>query len=416
MSSSVIEISNLSKRYRIGVKQNYYALRDSIAQFITQPFSLFKRDSGNDFWALKDISFSVKKGEIIGLIGTNGAGKSTLLKVLSRITPPTAGEVKLTGRVGSLLEVGTGFHPELTGRENIFLNGSILGMRGTEVKARFNEIVEFAGIEKFLDTPMKHYSSGMYTRLAFSVAAHLSSEILLVDEVLAVGDVEFQKKCLGKMDAIAKSGRTIIFVSHNLGALQQLCTKAVFLEQGRMKYVGNVDTAIVKYLASIETQNKIPLLKRNRAEGLTLTAKVSAVEITDAKGKEIKFIDSTQACQIHIQVQATKQVQTGVGLTIRDENGRNVLFISSGHIQNKLFSFKKGKTSITCKLEPTHLTSGRYSIDCTLSAPNREIVDRVADALIINVKPYDPYQIGFDFSQKYGAVNVNHTWQIKSHA
>lgn len=411
MSNTVVEITNLSKKYKIGEKQNYYALRDSIADAIKHPLSFLTRSSDENFWALKDISFNVEQGDIVGLIGNNGAGKSTLLKILSRITPPTTGSIKLVGRVGSLLEVGTGFHPELTGRENIFLNGAILGMKRTEVVSKFNEIVEFAGVEQFLDTPMKHYSSGMYTRLAFSVAAHLSSEILLVDEVLAVGDVEFQKKCLGKMDAIAKSGRTIFFVSHNLGVLQQLCTKAVLLENGRMVFAGDVDTAVLKYLSSTESLSKIPLLKRKRRERLTLQAKIADVVLSDSDGKPITFLDPMQPWMLDVTVQSTQEVKTGVQFVIRDENGRVVLFFSSGHLHNKLFSFAKGKTKISCQIDPTHLASGRYSLECSLGAPNREDVDSVPDALFFNIKAYDPYVVGFDFSQRYGAVHVDHVWK-----
>jgi lipopolysaccharide transport system ATP-binding protein len=253
----LIEVKNIGKQYKITHERGrYIALRDVLTTIARRPFAFLadkaKRAAGlkkkEEFWALRDVSFSINKGDVVGIIGHNGAGKSTLLKILSQITPPTEGEIILRGRVGSLLEVGTGFHPELSGRENIFLNGAILGMTRREMATKFDQIVEFAGIEKFLDTPVKYYSSGMYVRLAFSVAAHMESDILLVDEVLAVGDADFQKKCLGKMDEITKKdGRTIIFVSHNMNAIQTLCTKTILLEQGRIAVIGKTEDVIEHY-------------------------------------------------------------------------------------------------------------------------------------------------------------------------
>jgi lipopolysaccharide transport system ATP-binding protein len=237
----ILEVRNLWKQYKIGGQQTSYL---SLREKLLQPF---KKQSIEAFWALKGIDFEINQGECIGIVGKNGAGKSTLLKILSQITPPTKGYIKARGRIASLLEVGTGFHPELTGRENIFLNGSILGLKRTEINAKFDEIVDFSGIGKFLDTPLKHYSSGMRLRLAFSVAAHLEPEILLIDEVLAVGDSEFQKKCLGKMDEVSKSGRTVLFVSHNLGAVKQLCTRGVLLENGTLKLNSSIDEVINAY-------------------------------------------------------------------------------------------------------------------------------------------------------------------------
>ena len=273
MSDTVISVENLSKRYRIGTKEEgYKTIREAIIDGFTAPIRNLRRlrkltkfdsdlpnqlnqlnqsDGSNPsdvIWALRDVSFEVKQGEVVGIIGRNGAGKTTLLKILSRITEPTSGDVKLYGRVSSLLEVGTGFHPELTGRENIYLNGAILGMRKTEIDAKFDEIVDFAEIEKFLDTPVKRYSSGMYVRLAFAVAAHLEPEILVVDEVLAVGDAAFQKKCLGKMGAVAKEGRTVLFVSHNMVAVRNLCSRAIWLKDGSLYRSGDVANVTESYL------------------------------------------------------------------------------------------------------------------------------------------------------------------------
>lgn len=253
---SIIDISHISKCYTISHREAYETLRDKMMEIAKKPFRLFSKKvkvEKENFWALRDISFSIAQGERVGIIGRNGAGKSTLLKIISQITDPTNGSIALQGRVASLLEVGTGFHPELTGRENIFLNGAILGMTQAEIRRKFDEIVVFSEIEKFLDTPVKRYSSGMYVRLAFAVAAHLDPEILIVDEVLAVGDIQFQKKCLGKMEDVAKSGRTILFVSHNLAAIKQLCTKCVLLEKGKVAMIGKPQEVIQKYLTEVSS-------------------------------------------------------------------------------------------------------------------------------------------------------------------
>src|SRR5207248_4586629 len=258
MSDAIITVENLGKKYSLRHQRNerYTALRDVIAEKALGFFKNLKSGNGvsvskEDFWALKDVSFEVQRGEVVGIIGRNGAGKSTLLKILSRITEPTTGKVGIKGRVASLLEVGTGFHPELTGRENIFLNGAILGMTKVEIKSKFDEIVAFAETEKFLDTPVKRYSSGMYVRLAFAVAAHLEPEILVIDEVLAVGDAEFQKKCLGKMKEVSRGGRTVLFVSHNLAAVSAMCGRGLVLDQGAIAFDGNATDAIAQYNSSI---------------------------------------------------------------------------------------------------------------------------------------------------------------------
>jgi lipopolysaccharide transport system ATP-binding protein len=260
----IIEVHNLSKKYKIGVAQpRYLSLRDSLSTTFKgvknwvnfDKSEQLKPTDNTEFWALKDISFEVNAGESIGIIGRNGAGKSTLLKILSRITPPTSGRAVLRGRLASLLEVGTGFHPELTGRENVYFNGSILGLQKAEIDRKFDEIVDFSGVERFIDTPLKNYSSGMQLRLAFAVAAHLEPEILIIDEVLAVGDTEFQKKCLGKMDAVSKSGQTVIFVSHNLSALQTLCSKSILLNEGALIAMGDTDKIIKKYLEKWDTND-----------------------------------------------------------------------------------------------------------------------------------------------------------------
>lgn len=289
----IIEVKNISKSYRMGERQSYVALRDLLSSFIKSPFGWFKnffsKPVNKDFfWALKDISFTVEKGEVLGIIGRNGAGKSTLLKILSRITPPTEGEILLKGRVGSLLEVGTGFHPELTGRENIFLNGSMLGMGKQEIKEKFNDIVSFSGIGEFLDTPVKRYSSGMYVRLAFAVAAHLEPDILVIDEVLAVGDMEFQKKCLGKMQEVTnKDGRTVLFVSHNMGAIKQLCTRTILLDDGKIVFTGDTDEAIKLYVKNGSQQGKLSSKSFNGT--LVSELQFSELFVNGLSGQEINL-------------------------------------------------------------------------------------------------------------------------------
>jgi len=257
MPNPILEIKGISKKFRIQRGHTpYLSLRESVTGFFKSPFSLERAGGGlEDFWALKNISFDVYPGESIGIIGKNGAGKSTLLKILSKITPPTEGKIISRGRIASLLEVGTGFHHELSGRENIFLNGSILGMKRKEIFAKFDEIVDFSGVEKFLDTPIKHYSTGMQLRLAFAVAAFLEPEILLIDEVLAVGDAEFQRKCIGKMDEVSKSGRTVLFVSHNLSQVQSLCRMGILLDKGKILHNGEMNTVIAHYLTNGEIKH-----------------------------------------------------------------------------------------------------------------------------------------------------------------
>lgn len=296
MSETMIRVEGLGKRYHLGgVQRSYKTIRESILELARPPFKRQdhsgkngKVDGPETFWALRDISFEIQKGEIIGIIGRNGAGKSTLLKVLSRITEPTTGSIDLYGRVGSLLEVGTGFHPELTGRENIFLNGAILGMRRAEIERKFDQIVEFAEVERFLDTPVKRYSSGMYTRLAFSVAAHLETEILVVDEVLAVGDAQFQKKCLDRMQEVSRGGRTILFVSHNMAAVRNICTRGIILRRGRLVEQGEINTLVDHYLAAAVQERSL------NSDVQTKSFRLTDVEVTSAAGPVIKTFDRVE--------------------------------------------------------------------------------------------------------------------------
>ncbi len=300
MSDTVIHIEGLGKRYRIGGVARYKTLRDTLMDAVS-----FRSTGGNgqgadeSIWALKNVSLDIKRGDLVGLIGRNGAGKSTLLKVLSRITEPTEGSAEIRGRVGSLLEVGTGFHPELSGGENVFLNGAILGMRKTEIESKFDEIVSFAEVEKFIDTPVKHYSTGMYLRLAFAVAAHLLPEILLVDEVLAVGDAQFQKKCFEKMSQMGDTGRTIVFVSHNMAAMRTICQRGIVLEHGAVIFDGEINQAVDHYISSISRQDN--------AGRVTETASfvVESVEIASANGPLIKTFDPVK---VRVRVRAKTNI------------------------------------------------------------------------------------------------------------
>lgn len=381
MSKPIIKINNLSKCYRIGTKEKRYkTFREAIIDGVCAPFRNFKQlqrltrfnnngdnaRSNDIIWALKDISCEIDEGEVLGIIGKNGAGKSTLLKILSRITEPTGGIIEINGRVSSLLEVGTGFHPELTGRENIFLNGAILGMRKQEIKDKFDEIVNFAEIEKFLDTPVKRYSSGMYVRLAFAVAAHLEPEVLLVDEVLAVGDIAFQKKCLGKMKDVAKGGRTVVFVSHNMGAIRSLCNNAIWLDNGRIIKKGDIDEVIKDYEKSqMKHLDKFSyIVERNPEDVKHKSFYFSRVEILKRKGKEDKnttiFKYNDKLVLIANFTGELAGDRFSPEFHIYNELGQLVSIAVSGAYHDKYFNKKVKKVRV--EIGPLFLTSGEYRI------------------------------------------------------
>ena len=312
MTDSVIQAHGLGKRYRIGERERYLALRDVIARTFSSPFRTSKRDDAI-LWALRDVSFDIKQGEVVGLIGRNGAGKSTLLKVLARITKPTEGWAEVRGRVGSLLEVGTGFHPELTGRENVFLSGAVLGMKRAEILKKFDEIVAFAEVERFIDAPLKHYSSGMQMRLAFAVAAHLEPEILRVDEVLAVGDMEFQKKCLGKMSEVSRGGRTIVFVSHQMNQIRRLCERAVWIDGGQVR----MDGPTSKILAAYESEMMSAKRSSNDANRGAAKARFLRWEIVGRDIEEPHVLSSLKEVTVRFWVELEKaadRVEHGVAL------------------------------------------------------------------------------------------------------
>jgi lipopolysaccharide transport system ATP-binding protein len=370
MSDVAIRVESLSKSYQItqsGQRQRYKTLQEDVLALPRKLLGAFKTADIETFWALKDVSFEVKQGEVLGIIGRNGAGKSTLLKVLSRITEPTSGRADIYGRIGSLLEVGTGFHPELTGRENIYLNGSILGMHRQEIAKHFDEIVEFAEVEKFLDTPVKRYSSGMYMRLAFAVAAHLEPEILIVDEVLAVGDAEFQKKCLGKMGEVAKSGRTVLFVSHQMNAVESLCTSVLQLDRGNLRYLGKDIRAIVKkYLFAGNSEDNPNEWINSEKEFANNWFYPTRFGITNEVGESYNSPvsnDSEIWIQIEAEIEELDPALT-VGYGIYSEEG-SLLYWSyqTDEAPDKLPKLKKGKNTLRSKIPERFLNEGTYKIE-----------------------------------------------------
>ncbi|MHB9140124.1 MAG: ABC transporter ATP-binding protein [Victivallaceae bacterium] len=368
MSDIVIKVRKLGKKYHLGEKLPQRSLTGSLKNAVKFPWQLAQSlltgeelDQREEFWALKDVSFDVKQGEVLGIIGRNGAGKSTLLKILSRITTPTEGEVEMFGRVGCLLEVGTGFHPELTGRENIFLNGSLLGMLNVEIKKRFDEIVEFSGVSKFLDTPVKFYSSGMYTRLAFSVAAHLNPEILIVDEVLAVGDAEFQKKCLGKMNDIAQEGKTVIFVSHNMTAVLKLCTRCIYLDHGNKVSDGESATVVNKYIGDSNVLSAMAKWEDIRlAPGNEIFRLRSICVYSDGKISPEVAINKDVLVEIHFW-NLKPSTATSVSIHILDQTG-TIIFV--GGMSCGLLD--KGLFNTTCVIPGNFLNNLTYSISVYL--------------------------------------------------
>ena len=374
MPKTVISIEHLSKCYRLGVIGTGTAFGDLKRWWAKQrgqpdPYlKIGEADHGNregeTIWALRDINFTVQQGEALGIIGRNGAGKSTLLKILSQVTAPTEGVVKVKGRIASLLEVGTGFHPELTGRENIYLNGAINGMSRVEVKRKFDEIVDFSGVEKFIDTPVKRYSSGMYVRLAFAVAAHLDPEILIVDEVLAVGDADFQKKCLGKMGDVAHEGRTVLFVSHNLGAIKKLCTKGILLEHGSILKIGAVDDIVEKYSGTNAPEQVFNPIRID-----TLGLEIQKITLNEEiDGVVIPF----KPLSITLDIFSTKDV-SGIGLQVMiTKTTIDGIIFSSNTKQTKDIDvcLRKGMNKITCLISSFNLCSGKYMLGFGIDHPN----------------------------------------------
>lgn len=376
MSEYAIRVEDLGKQYRIGAQVNSYrTLRDSISDAITWPLRLVRRQLPNateTIWALRGVSFEVPKGQVLGVIGRNGAGKSTLLKILSRVTEPTEGYAAITGRVGSLLEVGTGFHPELTGSENIYLNGAILGMRRNEIERKFDEIIEFAGVRKFIETPVKRYSSGMYLRLAFSVAAHLEPEILVVDEVLAVGDAEFQRKCLGKMSDVAQAGRTVLFVSHNMSAILRLTERALVLDKGQIVYQGTTQEAVDFYMASGLSQTGERLWEEDEVSNSAGPFRPIALRVRDGRGAVADTVRSTEPLTIEMEYSLDQPIQgLRVGVYLMTVRGEYVFtsFDTDSPEQFERFSTRPaGRYLSRCQIPANTLNEGQFLLGVNASA------------------------------------------------
>jgi homopolymeric O-antigen transport system ATP-binding protein len=410
MSELAIRVGNVSKMYRIGVRDTHKTLRDALVNATKRPFqraqALFRgsnsQQAKDTFWALKNVSFEVKQGEVLGIIGRNGAGKSTLLKLLSRITEPTEGRIEGYGRVGSLLEVGTGFHPELTGRENVYLNGAILGMKKSEIDRKFDEIVAFAEIEQFLDTPVKRYSSGMYVRLAFAVAAHLEPEILIVDEVLAVGDVAFQNKCLGKMGSVAKEGRTVLFVTHNMGAVQALCRRGILLKQGTILTDDTVVGAVSTYLRGLEESASQNVADRTDRLG---KGQMRIVQIEISRGERLAI---GRPARFGFHVTGVKPGTT-CSFTIYDQLGQRVTYFDSAlHSPQDYISQEEG-TKFLCEVDELPLLPARYRINVAITC-NGELQDHLEGAAFFEVESGNFQGRPVSKQTGYCSVIVKHRW------
>ncbi len=422
MSDIAIRVVDLSKQYRIGGKQERYrTLRETLADAAVAPFRRVRSilrghgaglaDSDRTIWALKEVSFEVKPGEVVGIIGRNGAGKSTLLKILSRITDPTEGYAEVHGRVGSLLEVGTGFHPELTGRENIYLNGAILGMKRAEIERKFDEIVAFAEVEKFIDTPVKHYSSGMYLRLAFAVAAHLEPEILLVDEVLAVGDATFQRRCLGKMTHIARQGRTVLFVSHNLAAISNLCPSTLLLSAGRLTCHAETSTAIAEYLKTL-TQATRPGLRFRADRSGTGQARLTGINILSDNGDCAGTIQCGAPATFELEYDSVSSELRNLDFEIKICDSSEVLLLTfSTYLLAKPFACLPPKGRVCCYVPAFPLAPGSYSVLAAIIQQGT-IVDVVHHATELTILLGDFYQSGkVPKRHVHGPFLVPHSWR-----
>jgi lipopolysaccharide transport system ATP-binding protein len=419
MNVTAIRVEKLSKKYRIGTKQEgYRTLRDTLADAVMSPFrratKLLRGQAygasalDETIWALKDVSFEIKRGEVVGIIGRNGAGKTTLLKILSRITEPTEGEAEIHGRVGSLLEVGTGFHPELTGRENIYLNGAILGMKKTEIEQKFDEIVGFAEVERFIDTPVKHYSSGMYVRLAFAVAAHLEPDILLVDEVLAVGDMAFQKKCLGRMGKVASEGKTVLFVSHNMGAISELCDKSILLSQGRIRFEGETKRVLEEYLAVDSKEGRVELQDWSLDRQGQGPMRILHLSIQDTSGRVQSQFKYGEEITFNIGVRGSPTSVCIVGVSIRDPFGHLILHLNNTDDATEVV-LPAHESEISVVLPHNILNDGTYYATVWLGDGLNMLHDRVGNCLSFMVESSTEGNI-----RSLGSVRVPARWRVSS--
>ena len=426
--SAVIKVENLGKKYLIRHQQRerYVALRDimakgikSFGRKILSPITHHPSPvtvSKEEFWALKDVSFEINQGDRVGIIGRNGAGKTTLLKLISRITEPTTGRITLKRRVASLLEVGTGFHPELTGRENIFLNGAILGMGRVEIKKKFDEIVDFAEVEKFLDTPVKRYSSGMYVRLAFAVAAHLESEILIVDEVLAVGDAQFQKKCIGKMEEIGKEGRTVLFVSHNMGVIKNLCNGGILLNKGEIGSCGDVSKIVDEYeqiSLNLSAKENLPRGVLFSKQANPTTYDICEISVRDRNGQLVQQVRTLDSFAFRIRFYSPKiQKNASVALSINNRSGTTLLRFATRPDSCLDVDFKEGINEIICNVRNIPLPAGTYILGVGLAIPMREWLRWEKELCYFEIGDRDIYGSGFPPTEQYAAAVTRYNWDI----
>jgi len=416
---SIIKVEGLSKQYRIGgVNNTYSTLRDALATAARAPLQRLRRNrnhEANTIWALKDVSFEVWPGEVIGIIGRNGAGKSTLLKILSRITDPTSGRLELYGRIASLLEVGTGFHPELTGRENTYLNGAILGMPKSEIKRKFDEIVAFAEIEKFIDTPVKFYSSGMYVRLAFAVAAHLEPEILVLDEVLAVGDTAFQQKCLGKMRDVSSHGRTVLLVSHSMATVGQLCKQTLWLNEGRVEEFGPSDGVIQSYLTSQKAVGAE--FTRDETEIRESPAVfILGARIRSSENKTVSILDAKRPFSIEIDYKVTSRTLAWVGFTISTQEGAEVLAATDGDVDTYASEPREpGVYTSVCYIPEGLFNARQYALSVYAArtvAAKVDILDFLENVIAFGVE--NPSGVGSYMPKKrVGVISPKLDWELK---
>ncbi|MEK6279297.1 MAG: ABC transporter ATP-binding protein [Acidobacteriota bacterium] len=410
----IIRVDNLSKRYRIGALQrSYFSARESLMNSLVAPFQRRRSEAESSVvWALRDVSFAVQPGEVVGIIGSNGAGKSTLLKILSGITKPTVGRAELYGRVSSLLEVGTGFHPELTGRENVFLNGAILGMRREEVKRHFDSIVAFAEIAPFIDTAVKHYSSGMYVRLAFAVAAHLEPEILIVDEVLSVGDAQFQRKCLGVMDQAAHTGRTVLFVSHNLSAVNHLCRRGIVMVAGRIKFDGTQTEAVANYLTGY---NEIVSLRDRTDRAGSGEMRVVAVSINDAQGRALDEAVSGQEIDICLDYESAQGFQSSrviAGICIKTQLDAPV-FLQHNRLTRVEWGALPARGSLICRIPKLPLPPSNYRLTFSLM-DGSNYLDTMDNAFELKVAEGDFFGTGEVPPATHGCCLVEAEWRLEA--
>lgn len=415
----MVEVKHLSKQYAIGADKTRKTLSESITRTLKSPLKNLKDfySPKNIFWALKDVNFEIERGDIVGIIGRNGAGKSTLLKVLSRITYPTEGKVHLHGRIGSLLEVGTGFHPELSGRENVYFNGAILGLKKKEIDEKFDEIVKFSGVEKFLDTPVKRYSSGMQVRLAFSVAANLDPEILLIDEVLSVGDAAFQKKCLGKMEEVAEGGRTVLFVSHNMGAVSHLCQRGIVLDSGSVVFNGFSEKAVEFYNNLFTFENKMTdqpphviFYNQNSLDDIGIS--ITSIEMNDLLGKPKINISTFDDVVFKIKFYSNEYISNGsVSLHLNSTDGTSLVVLSTQPDGAMSLDIMKGENVIECAIYKFPLAAGDYILGAGLAIPNIKWLWLNEQICKLTVMEKDVYNSGKAPKLSRCLLAIEHEWR-----